>query len=163
VGKTGGERSKGDQRIALPRSRLDGPRGLVQPLDEVAAEREPGVGELAQHLGRHPEHPPGAHRSAGREIDAVLVPGAEPASPTAGCVHLPDDDVLAADVADQVDGTLDQHPPEVRMLALVEQVEAGLDVHLAPALDELSELVVSEPVEEVERAQVVDAHQIVAR
>ena len=42
---------------ALARRRLDRARGAVEPLDEVAAEREPRVGQLTQHVGRHPEHP----------------------------------------------------------------------------------------------------------
>ena len=83
VREAGGERAEGDQRLALPGRRLDGARGAVEALDEVPAEREPGAGPLAQHLGRHPEHPTGGHAPAGREIDAVLVPGAEPAGPAA--------------------------------------------------------------------------------
>ena len=42
--------------------------------------------------------------------------------------------VLAADVADEVDGAVDQQqPPEVRVLALAEQVDPGLDRTSAPA------------------------------
>jgi hypothetical protein len=136
---------------------------VVEAADEVPAEREPGVGPLAQHLGRHPEHTTGDHAPAGREIDAVLVPGAEPAGPAARDVHPGDDVVLPADMTDEVDGTVDEQPPEVRALSLVEQLDPGLDLHLGPALDQLGELVVAEAVEEAERTELVDAHQIVAR
>ena len=118
---------------------------------------------LAQHLGRHPEHTAGGHSPAGREIDAVLVPGAEPAGPAARDVHPGDDVVLPADMADEVDGAVDEQPPEVRALSLAEQVDPGLDRYLGTALDQLGELVVAEAVEEAERAELVGAHQIVAR
>ena len=42
VREAGGERAKGDEGLPLPRRRLDGARGTVQPPDEVPAEREPG-------------------------------------------------------------------------------------------------------------------------
>jgi hypothetical protein len=93
----------------------------------------------------------------------VLVPGAEAAGPAAGHVHPGDNGVLAADVADEVDGAGDQHPPEVGVLALAEQVDAGLDADLGPALGQLAELVVGQAVEDGQRAELVDAHQIVAR
>ena len=44
VGEAGGERPQGDQGLALPGRRLDRSRGVVEALDEVPAEREPGVG-----------------------------------------------------------------------------------------------------------------------
>ena len=106
---------------------------------------------------------PAVDAAAGREIDAVLVPGAEPAGPAARHVHPGDDGVLAADVADEVDGAVDQHPPEVGVLALAEQLDAGLDRDLGAALDQLGELVVGQAVEDAQRAELVDAHQIVAR
>ena len=93
----------------------------------------------------------------------MLVPGAEPAGPATRHVHPADHGVLAADVADQVDGAVDQHPPEVRVLALAEQLDPGLDPHLGAAREQLGELVVGQAVEDAQRAQVVDAHQIVAR
>ena len=49
------------------------------------------------------------------------------------------------------------------MLALAEEVDPGLDGHLGAARDQLRELLVGQAVEEAQRAQVVDAHQIVAR
>jgi hypothetical protein len=129
----------------------------------VAAEREPGVGPLTEHFGRHPEHPTGGHASAGREIDAVLIPGAETAGPAARHVHPRDHGILAAVVADEIDGTVDQHPPEVRVLTLVKQFDPGLDANLGAALDQFSELLVGQAVEDAQRAELVDAHQIVAR
>src|SRR5215212_6761876 len=72
---------------------------------------------------------------AGREVDAVLVPGAEPAGPAAGYVHPRHHQVLAADAADEVDGALDQHPPEVGLLALAEQLRPDHDGHLGAGFD----------------------------
>src|SRR5262249_15055444 len=46
VREAGGERAEGDERLALPRRRLDGARGAVEPPDEVPAEREPGGDQL---------------------------------------------------------------------------------------------------------------------
>jgi hypothetical protein len=66
-------------------------------------------------------------------------------------------------VADQVDGAVDQQPPEVGVGALTEQLDPGLDADLGAAPDQLGELVVAEAVEDRQRAQLVDAHQIVAR
>ena len=66
-------------------------------------------------------------------------------------------------MADEVDGAVDEQPPEVGALSLAEQVDPGLDRDLGPALDQLAELVVAEAVKEAERAELVDAHQIVAR
>jgi hypothetical protein len=93
----------------------------------------------------------------------VLVPGAEPARPAAGHVHPGDHGVLAADVADEVDGAGDQQPPEVGVLALPEQDDPGLDADLGAALDQLAELLVGQAVEDAQRAEVGGAHQVVAR
>ena len=163
VGQAGGEGPQGDQGLALPGGRLDRARRVVEPLDEVAAEREPGVGPLAQHLGRDPQHPAGGSSPAGGEVDAVLVPGAEPAGPAAGHVHPGHHGVLAADMADEVDGPVDQQPPEVGVLALAEQVDPGLDADLGAARGQLGQLAVAEAVEDGQRAEIVGAHQIVAR
>ena len=59
--------------------------------------------QLAQRLGRHAEHPPVRDSPAGRQVDAVLVPGPEAAGPASRHVHRADHGVLATDVADQVD------------------------------------------------------------
>jgi hypothetical protein len=130
----------------------------------VPAEGEPGVGPLAQHLGRHPQDPAGGRSPTGGEIDAVLVPGAEATGPAAGHIHPGDHGVLAADVADEVDGAVDQHPPEVGVLALAEQVDPGLDGDLGATLGQLGQLAVAQAVEDGQRAELVGAHhQMVAR
>jgi hypothetical protein len=66
-------------------------------------------------------------------------------------------------VADEVDGAVDEQPPVVRVLALVEQVDAGLDADFGTARDQLGELIVGQAVEDAERAELVDPHQMVAR
>ena len=57
----------------------------------------------------------------------MLVPGAEPACPTPWHVHPGDHRVFATDMPDEIDSAIDQHPPEVCVLALVEQIDAWLD------------------------------------
>jgi len=161
--ETGGERAEGDQRVALSRRGLDRARGAVQTPDEVPAEGEPRVGPLPQRVGRHPEHPSVGHSPARREIDAVLVPGPEPAGPTARHIHSPHLGLLAADAAPQGDGTVDEHPPEVGRLALAEQVDIRLDAQLRSGTDQFPELDVRQAVEEAETAYVVELHQIVVR
>jgi len=104
----------------------------------------------------NPEHPTGGHASAGREIDAVLVPGAEPAGPAARRVHPRDQGVLAADVADELDGAVDEQPPVVRVLTLAEQLDPGLDANFATALDQFSELLVAQAIEDAQRAELLD-------
>ena len=88
VGQPGRQRAERDQRLALPgrRTRCCG-RCWKSPLDQVHAEREPVVDELAQRLGGHPQHPARPRPAAGGEVDAVLVPGPEAAGPPPGCVH----------------------------------------------------------------------------
>ena len=93
----------------------------------------------------------------------MLVPSPEPARPAARHVQPRHHGLLAADAAHEVDGTLDEHPPEVRVLALPEQIDPGLHPHLRAALDQLGKLFVRHAFEDAERAQLVDAHQIVAR
>ena len=53
--------------------------------------------------GGHPQDPAGDRRATRGEVDAVVVPGAEPAGPPAGRVHRAEHRLLAADVAHQVD------------------------------------------------------------
>ena len=66
-------------------------------------------------------------------------------------------------MAEEVDGTVDEHPPEVRALTLNEQVGAGLDTDLGTALHQLRELIVGQAVQEADRAKLAGAHQAVAR
>jgi hypothetical protein len=160
VREAGGERAKGDEGLALPCRRLDGARGTVQPPDEVPAEREPGGDQLAEHLGGHPEYPRVRPCPAGREVDTVLVPGAESAGPAARHVHVPDHGVLAADVAHEVDGAVEQHPPEVSVLALAEHIRPRLDANLGAPPGQLRELVIGQAFENAERAELVDVRRL---
>ena len=66
-------------------------------------------------------------------------------------------------MAHQVNGTVHQYPPVIRVLALSEQLQAGLDADLGTALDQLSQLVIGQAVKDGERAKFVGAHQVVAR
>ncbi len=129
----------------------------------MTAERKPRIGSLAQHLGRHPEHPARDDAATGGEIDAVLVPGAKPAGPASGHIHPGDHGVLAADVPDEVDRPVHEQPPEVGMITLAEQQDAGLDRHLGAAGDQLGELGVGQSVEDPQRTKIGDLHQTVAR
>ena len=62
-----------------------------------------------------------------REIGSVLIPGTKTAGPTPRHIHARDHRVFAANMANEIDGAVDQHPPEVRILALVKQLDTGLD------------------------------------
>jgi hypothetical protein len=66
-------------------------------------------------------------------------------------------------MADEVDSTVDEQPPEVRALALAEQIDPRFDANFGTALDQFSQLIVAQAFEDAERAELVDAHQIVAR
>jgi hypothetical protein len=91
----------------------------------------------------------------------VLIPRPKTARPATGYVHPPDDDVLAADMADEFDGTIDERPPEVRGLALAEQIDAGFDPDLRAGLSQLGELLVRQTVEEAEHPKIIDSHRSV--
>jgi len=62
----------------------------------------------------------------------------------------------------QIDSTINEHPPEVRVLPLPEQVDAGLDAHLGTAVSQFRELLVGQAAEQADSAKVVGAHHIVA-
>jgi hypothetical protein len=66
-------------------------------------------------------------------------------------------------MANEVNGAVDQHPPEVGMLALMEQVDARLDADLSAVLDQLSKLIICQALEDAQGAKIIDSHQIVAR
>jgi len=66
-------------------------------------------------------------------------------------------------VAHQVHGTVEEHPPKVRVLTLAEQLDAGLDTNYRAVPGQLRQLVAGQAVEEAERAKLAGAHQIVAR
>ena len=80
----------------------------------------------------------------------MLVPRPEPAGPTARHIHPGDHGVLATDVTDEVNGTVDEHPPEVGVFAFPEQIDPGLDPNLGAAFHELSELIVGQAVEDAQ-------------
>ena len=58
---------------------------------------------------------------------------------------------------------VDQHPPEVRMLALMEQLNTRLNANIDAVLDQIRELIICQAVEDAQRAKIINAHQIVAR
>ena len=153
-----------DERLALARHRVHAADGLEEALDEEDAEREPRARQLAERRRRHPEHPPRARAPGRREVAARRVPGVEAAGPHARAVHRHHDDgFFAAGLAHQVDAAVHEHPPRLGGLALVEQLHAFVEADLLAGREELGELLVGERLEEEERAQVVDVHQIVAR
>jgi len=66
-------------------------------------------------------------------------PGTEASGPAARHVHPADHGVLATDVAHEVDGAVDEHPPVIRVLALVEQLHTRVDTDLgAPSTSSAS-------------------------
>ncbi len=105
----GRQRAERQQGAVLAAGGVDRASGVQHASEQVPAEREPLVGEDAQPLRRHPQHPAGHDDAAGREIRAVLVPGAETARPPAGHVHPGDDHLLMTDPAQQVERTVDAH------------------------------------------------------
>jgi hypothetical protein len=89
----------------------------------------------------------------------VLVPGAEASGPAAWYVHPPHQGLLAAEVAPKLDGTIDQKPPEVGVFALMEQLHTGLDPNLRTGTGQVVELLVTQPVEQLQRAKVATLHR----
>ena len=92
----------------------------------------------------------------------MFVEGPESPGPAARHVHPADQGVLAADMAHEVDGTVEQYPPVIRVLALAEQLDAGLDANLGTALSQLRQLGAGQAVKDAERAKLVGVHQIMA-
>jgi hypothetical protein len=66
-------------------------------------------------------------------------------------------------VAHQVDPSVDENPPEVGGLTLSEELVAWDERHPGAHGDQLEQLVVAQPVEQGERAQIAEVHHIVAR
>jgi hypothetical protein len=56
-------------------------------------------------------------------------------------------------MAYEVNGPVDEDPPEVRALALEKQLDAGLDPHLGAALGQVRELAVGQALEQADRAK----------
>jgi hypothetical protein len=50
----------------------------------------------------------------------------------------------------QIYRTVDQHPPEIGMLTLVEELDARLNGYLGSVLDEIAELIIGEPIEDAQ-------------
>jgi hypothetical protein len=65
-------------------------------------------------------------------------------------------------VAQEVDGTINKHPPEVRVLPLKEQIDTRLDAHLGTAPGQFRELIVGQAIEKADSAKLVGAHHTVA-
>ena len=58
-------------------------------------------------------------------------------------------------MAQQVDSTVNEHPPEVRVLTLAEQIDAGLDADLGTALGQFRELIVGQAAEQADSSKLV--------
>lgn len=129
----------------------------------MCAERKPGIGPIAKRSRWHPQDPTVSRSTASREIGAVLIPGTKPTSPATRHVYPGHHGVFAANPADEINSAVDEHPPEVRMLALVEQVDAGLDPNFSTILDQIGKLIICQAVEDAQRAKIIDKHQIVTR
>jgi hypothetical protein len=50
----------------------------------------------------------------------------------------------------QIYGAVDQHPPEVGMLTLVEKLDARLNTYLGAVLDQIAELIIGKAVEDAQ-------------
>ena len=107
--------------------------------------------------------PPGRRRPAGGEIGPVLVPGAEPAGPPSRHVHGSQPGLVAPDVTDEVDGPLEQHPPVLGGMVLLEEHVTALEADLGARREQVEQLVVVGPGEEPHPTQVVELHHIIAR
>ena len=94
------------------------------------------MGQVPEHVGGDPEQAARLDPAGGGEVDPVLIPGAEPAGPAARLVHPSDDDVLTTDVAHELEGPVDEHPPVVGVLALAEEHGARLDGDLGAGGEE---------------------------
>ena len=66
-------------------------------------------------------------------------------------------------MAQKVDSTVNEHPPEVRVLTFPEQIDAGLDLDLGTTLSQFRELIVCQAVEQADSPKLVGAHHIAAR
>jgi hypothetical protein len=57
-------------------------------------------------------------------------------------------------VPDEVDGAVDEYPPELGVLALAEQLDPGPDRHLIAGGGQLRQLVVAQPVEQPDATEI---------
>lgn len=93
----------------------------------------------------------------------MRVEGPEATGPPAGDVHPSDHHVLLPHPTDQVEGTLDEHPPGVGVLALPERHLPRCHADLLPGGQEIAGLSIRHAREDRQRTQLVEIHQIVAR
>jgi hypothetical protein len=93
----------------------------------------------------------------------VLVPGAEPTGPPPWHVQRSQSRLLVPDVTDQVDTPLEQHPPVLGGMVLLEEHVTALEADLGAHREQGEQLVVVGPGEERDPAQVVELHHIIAR
>ena len=64
----------------------------------------------------------------------MLIPRPKTTGPAARHIHSRDYGVLAANKANEIDGAVDQHPPEVRVLALTKNSTPGAMLTSVPPL-----------------------------
>ena len=118
---------------------------------------------IAKRSGRHLQNSTISGSSTRGEVGAVLVPGTKAARPATRNIDPRDHRVFATNMADEINSAVDEHPPEIRRLTLVEQVDAGLDLDLSTVGDQVGKLIIGQAVEDAQRAKIIDMHQIVAR
>ena len=120
--------------------------------------------ELAERVGRDPEHPARAGaRAVARYVLASSQAWKPPAQTPGRSVGDQNDGFLAAGLAHQIDPAVDQHPPELGRCALVEQLLPFVEADLLAGREQRAQLVVGQPLEQEQVSEVVDVHQVVAR
>jgi hypothetical protein len=77
-------------------------------------------------------------------------PRRETAGPAPGRIHPRDNSVFAAHMPYQIYRTVDQHPPEIGMLTLVEELDARLNGYLGAVLEQIAEVIIGEPIEDAQ-------------
>ena len=80
----------------------------------------------------------------GGQVDPLFIPRAESARPAPRYVHLRDDGLLTTDVPLQIDDSVEEHPPEVSLVSLTEELNAGLGSDFFTALDQLRQLLIGQ-------------------
>jgi hypothetical protein len=93
----------------------------------------------------------------------VLVPGPEAARPPARDIHRSDHGVLTADVAQQIDGPVEEDPPEVCVVTLAEQDDTWLDADLDTVRSQVGELAIAQAIEQTQSPELAGLHQTVAK
>ena len=102
--------------------------------------------------------PDEAGRSRGEIPDRVR-PRPEAARPDARALHHRDDRLFVSRLAQQLDATFEEDPPEVGGVAFVEEHVALVERHDGGRGVELPQLLVAQPFEDEERTELVDGHQ----